>query len=71
MYDLEDFERVLWREEDSIDRFKEHFDIDFNISMVSWTTTSVIVIGFSDKYHSQERLIFSIFLWNEYYERNK
>ena len=71
MYDLEDYERVIWREEDSVDRFKEYFDIDFNMTMVSWTTTFMIVNGFSNNYHSHERLIFSIFLWNEYYKENK
>ena len=71
MYDLEDYERVIWREEDSVDRFKEYLDMDFNMTMVSWTTTSMIVSGFSNNYHSHERLIFSIFLWNEYYKEHK
>ena len=71
MYDLEDFERVIFREKGSLERFREYFGIGFPVQMVSWSTACMIVNGFSFQTHTSERYMFSIHVWNEYYEEYK
>lgn len=74
MYNLEDFERVVWREPNSIQKFIKYFLFDdylkasqYHLSLVLWSTTDMLVeytdISTNEKYTS----LFSIEVWKDYY----
>ena len=74
MYDLEDFERVVWREEGSIDRFKEWFfeePADITLKAVAWDTTRIYVMYYQCMDVEWTYSPYTYSVWEEFYNKYK
>ncbi|NCU40157.1 hypothetical protein EOL73_00170 [Candidatus Saccharibacteria bacterium] len=79
-YNIEDWERIIWREENGADKFIEEFlhdedDADIILHSVSWTSCDMKVecglIYRETKSYESVTSSFSIRLWEDYYNKNK
>ena len=74
MYDLEDFERVVWREEGSIDRFNEWFFEEpeyITVKAVAWETARMYVMYYQSMDVEWTYSSFTWSVWKEFYNKYK
>ena len=74
MYNLKDFERVVWREEGSVERFKEwFFDESWTIviNSVHWSTTDIHITYYSSDNLIWDTTTYNYSVWEEFYNKYK
>lgn len=78
MNELIDFDRVVWRESNSIDRFKMEFITSctteiqrYQITTVRWSSVDMKIWYIDLNRKSNESSTFCISRWMDYYNKNK
>ena len=75
--DLKDWERVVWREKGSVDRFLDYFTKhekrEKYLNSVLWNTAGIYVryVTVFKGEQSRHEFYMSMDAWNEYYEKNR